>query len=47
MENKANEQVERKGNLITDVPDPKKKLIDGKKPIPTGKQLITEKGGEQ
>ena len=49
MENKANEQVERKGNLINTVPNPKKKeQIDGTKPIPKGKQLLTEKkGGEQ
>lgn len=47
MENKANEQVERKGNLITNVQDPKKKQIDGTKPIPKGKHLITEKGGKQ
>ena len=48
MENKANEQVKRKGNLINTVPNPKKKeQIDGTKPIPKGKQLLTEKeGGE-
>ena len=49
MENKANEQVERKGNLINTVPNPKKKeQIDGTKPSPKGKQLLTEKeGGKQ
>ena len=48
MKKKANEQVERKGNLINTDPNPKKKeKIDGTKPIPKGKQLLTEKeGGE-
>ena len=48
MSNKVNEQVERKGNLIDNVPTPKKKeQIDGKKAIPNGKQLLIEKGGKQ
>ena len=46
MSNKANESVERKGQLIGKVPN-QKQQIDGKKPIPKGKQLLTEqeKGG--
>lgn len=48
MSNKMNEQVERKGNLIDNVPTPKEKeQIDGKKPKNNGKQLLIEKGGKQ
>lgn len=39
------EQLEHKKTLV-DVPN-KKEVIDGKKPIPKGKQLITEKGGSK
>ena len=46
MSKNLTEQLERKGNLITDVPKPKKP-IDAEKPIPKGKQLLTEKGGKK
>lgn len=41
----VNEQLERKKPFV-DVPN-KKKMIDGKKPIPKGKKLITEEGGSK
>lgn len=47
MANNVNEGLERKGCLITNVPAPDKKRIDGTKPIPKGKQLLTEKGGKK
>lgn len=39
--------MEHKGKLIDkdNVPN-RKQVIDGKKPIPKGKQIITEKGKE-
>jgi len=39
------EQLEHKKPLV-DVPN-KKEVIDGKKPISKGQQLITEKGGSK
>lgn len=47
MANNVNEGLERKGNMITNVPDPDKKRIDGTKPILKGKQLLTEKDGKK
>lgn len=47
MSDNVKEQMERKGKLITNVPDHKKQQVDGTKPIPKGKQLLTEKGGKQ
>ena len=47
MANNVNEGLERKGNLITNVPAPGKKRIEGTKPIPKGKQLLTEKKGKE
>lgn len=47
MANNTNEGLERKGNLISNVSDSDKKRIDGTKPIPKGKQLLTEKDGKK